>query len=663
MENIKFNTQSIKSKIIVLLFGLFAIELIVFLVYILISTRLGWYENLYTILLALLVSVFCGAGFVYSKVAKFNNKIEYMISEFESAALHDKNQLVRSGVLEFDNLYDLAVNISKRGAEYSEKFSKIATLVSVPIGVYEQNISSNEVFLNNMLLEILEISNNGEEGIFFSLEQWEQKYQELTAEKEKGYSNVYKITSENYGFKWVRIEYTIEDTRVMGIVAEVTEEIFQRKKMQYERDHDLLTKLLNRRAFSEVVSEALSCNQDKINMFMMCDLDNLKYINDTFGHEYGDLYISTFADVLSTLDPSLSVISRMSGDEFLIFMYGFSDKKEALKIIENLFVKMRATTITIKDNPPISLKSTAGISWFPENSMDIKKLIKYADFAMYDAKKNQKGTVREFNLQDYVENEALLAKEECLKDIIQNQKFHLVYQPIVDVKTGDSLGYEALMRSNLVGLEQPHEIVKLAILQGKTQKLEISTITKVFEYLKENAVDLNGKKIFFNSISEYFLMDEERASLISKYGDYFKNLIIDITDNIGGRNFKQKIINIMDCGSEVCFDNFGTSYGNEKMLVDNIPNFIKVDRAIICNIDQDKNRHEFVENLLRYTSTRGIKLIAQGIQTKEELQTVIALGFDYVQGFYLGTPLDRCEDITLEKKKEITNIYTEFSKQ
>lgn len=652
-----------KSKIIGLLFGLFAIELIVFLVYIFISTRLGWFQNFYSVLLALLVSVFCGAGFVYSKVVKFNNKIEYMICEFESAALHDKNQLVKSGVLEFDNLYDLAVNISKRGAEYSEKFSKIATLVSVPIGVYEQNISSNEVFLNNMLLEILEISNNGEDGIFFSLEQWEQKYKELTAEKEKGYSNVYKITSENYGFKWIRIEYTIEDTRVMGIVAEVTEEIFQRKKMQYERDHDLLTKLLNRRAFSEVVSEALGCNQDKINMFMMCDLDNLKYINDTFGHEYGDLYISTFADVLSTLDPSLSVISRMSGDEFLIFMYGFSDKKEALKIIENLFVKMRATTITIKDNPPISLKSTAGISWFPEDSMDIKKLIKYADFAMYDAKKNQKGTVREFNLQDYVENEALLAKEECLKDIIQNQKFHLVYQPIVDVKTGNSLGYEALMRSNLVGLEQPHEIVKLAVLQGKTQKLEVSTITKVFEYLKENVVDLNGKKIFFNSISEYFLMHEERASLISKYGDYFENLIIDITDNIGGRNFKQKIINILDCGSEICFDNFGTSYGNEKMLVDNIPNFIKVDRAIICNIDQDKNRHELVENLLRYTSTRGIKLIAQGIQTKEELQTVIALGFDYVQGFYLGTPLDKCDDIMIEKKKEIANIYTEFSKQ
>lgn len=658
------NIKSLKVKIAYLLCGLFVVQLMVFLICIFLSSYFGLLQNSYfiTISISFFISIFFAFGFVYNKVIKFNHKIEYMISEFESATLQNKNEVIKSGVLEFDKLYDIAVDVSKRGAEYSEKFSKIATLVSVPIGVYEQNISSNEVFLNNTLLEILEIKNNGTDGSFLSIEEWEKKYSELTAEKEKGYSNVYKIISENYGFKWVRIEYTIDDTRVMGIVAEVTEEIFQRKKMQYERDHDLLTKLLNRRAFYEAVAEALSNNQDKINVIMMCDLDNLKYINDTFGHEYGDLYISTFADLLATLDPSLSIISRMSGDEFLIFMYGFTDKKEAMVIIENLFIKMSQTTIKIKDNPPITLKSTAGISWFPENSMDVKKMIKYADFAMYDAKKTKKGTVKEFCLESYNENEASLAKEECLKQIIQNHKFHLLYQPIINVKTADVIGYEALMRSNLLGLEQPQEIIKLAISQGKIQQLEIATISKVFKYLKENVTALNAQKIFFNSISEYFLMDEERVNLISEYGDYFKEIIIDVTDNIGGRNFKQKIANILDCGSEICFDNFGTSYGNEKMLLDNIPNFIKVDREIICNIDQDNNRHEIVENILRYTSTRGIKLVAQGIETKEELQTVIALGFDYVQGFYLANPLDVCSDISAEKKTEIISAFKEFNK-
>ena len=149
-----------------------------------------------------------------------------------------------------------------------------------------------------------------------------------------------------------------------GVIEDVTREVKEKRKIEYDRDHDLLTHLLNRRAFQAEVTKRLREEDVKTAAFIMWDLDNLKYINDTYGHDFGDQYIKDAAKTLSELAIYNGIVARMSGDEFYAFIYGYEDKKQIKEIVEMTQEKLYNTTIKMPNGTDLRIRASVGIAWY-----------------------------------------------------------------------------------------------------------------------------------------------------------------------------------------------------------------------------------------------------------------------------------------------------------
>lgn len=154
---------------------------------------------------------------------------------------------------------------------------------------------------------------------------------------------------------------------------------------------------------------------------LMMDLDNLKYVNDTYGHDYGDQYIQLAAQVLQESAPPAAIVSRMSGDEFYLFLWGYEERQPIQSILANLKAHMAKTILPLPDNTAIRLRASAGIAWYPDDSENYQELIRYADFAMYTVKNSVKGEFSEFDLAEYQKNSYLLRKREELNNLLDNR--------------------------------------------------------------------------------------------------------------------------------------------------------------------------------------------------------------------------------------------------
>ena len=228
---------------------------------------------------------------------------------------------------------------------------------------------------------------------------------------------VYRLIGQNGNSVWLRLKLVInEKTGSMGVLTDITQEMLEKRKLEYERDYDLLTNLLNRRAFQALIHDLFKKpEQLKTAAFLMWDLDNLKYINDTYGHDYGDEYIKKAANILKQFTSNKNtIVARMSGDEFYVFIYGCHSKDEIRQIIEPIKNKMDTATLYLPDTDGIKIRASAGISWFPSDATDYSELIKYADFAMYTVKNTEKGKIAEFDKSLYNRDSFLLHSKEEL---------------------------------------------------------------------------------------------------------------------------------------------------------------------------------------------------------------------------------------------------------
>lgn len=190
----------------------------------------------------------------------------------------------------------------------------------------------------------------------------------LESVQENGGVHIYHLTADETQ-KWVRMKLLEGEERIIGVLSDVTQEIQEKRKIEYERDYDLLTSLLNRRAFYNWMGQLFQ-HPEKLGVaaLIMLDLDNLKYINDNYGHDQGDEYIRCTADVIRRHTPSDAVLSRMSGDEFYVFLHGYSSQNEVRRIIDELHDGMTHTLFPLPDNPSFKVRASAGVAWYPQDS-------------------------------------------------------------------------------------------------------------------------------------------------------------------------------------------------------------------------------------------------------------------------------------------------------
>ena len=267
---------------------------------------------------------------------------------------------------------------------HSVKISRILDASESQIGFFEYNRGKQTVLATRKVATILAISPEEMERLCEDKELFEKRLAEIMSTPVQRYKNVYALPTETDCY--VKIETYIDEKSSFGVVMDVTEEFVERLRLRHERDHDLLTQLDSRRAFYRQLDD-LFAMPERLGqaVMLMCDLDGLKGINDTYGHAGGDKAIRESANILTSIEIPNKIVARLSGDEFAVFVYGADSREKLQEHIDALYRNMMHAEITVFDRT-VPIRLSGGYVFYPEYSGGYTDLLRMADKALYYSK-------------------------------------------------------------------------------------------------------------------------------------------------------------------------------------------------------------------------------------------------------------------------------------
>ena len=360
----------------------------------------------------------------------------------------------RTGIREIDLMASELEHLNRETLYAAERFSYIVNAANLHLAVFEINSEEDSVFITGSFFDMLGLEQQSvtsltekefrdildsldkykqhsagrEDEILYKIPVKNTTVEVSKADTESGEqdTNTYikvddfsktgsdisqeslKVTEDDNTetWKYIRITLKYNDVRCIGLVEDITDTAIEKENIEYERDHDLLTGLLNRRAFNRIMTEMFDHEKTvlKTAALVMIDLDELKHVNDTYGHDYGDKYIRRAAECFEKYTPESTMICRRSGDEFNIFFYGYQNKDEIRECIRNLKEGIRKVSIHLPDHTELLIRMSAGIAWYPDDSRIYQELKTYSDFAMYQIKHTSKNQFGEFDKDAYLKD-------------------------------------------------------------------------------------------------------------------------------------------------------------------------------------------------------------------------------------------------------------------
>lgn len=267
-----------------------------------------------------------------------------------------------------------------------------------------------------------------------------------------------------------------------------------------------------------------------------------------------------------------------------------------------------------------------------------------------------KGLPDTINVED---GNAILTYKARLLTLLKDNLFKYNFQPIVDAKTGDIVAYEGLMRtSDKIGLG-PAEVLAASNMFEKNADVEYASFLNILRRMESDTELFKGKRVFINTIPGSFLNDEQIDDFRRNFGEYLSQVVIEITEGETIQQDELERIRTLcdeDGSTPVAIDDYGTGHSNIVNLLEYRPQVVKIDRYLISKIDEDKNKQLFVKNLIEFAGANNIKVLAEGVETREELKTVIEFGVDLIQGYYTARPayevLQKLPDNIIEEIQE-----------
>lgn len=406
----------------------------------------------------------------------------------------------------------------------------------------------------------------------------------------------------------------------------------------YEKTHDSMTGLLNRSEFMHQVNKLLKAQPDSYGVLLYCGLDNLKSVNETYGHENGDRYIMAAAEVFRMFASTGNIAGRITGDEFALYLHGFDEQPNLMALEKNINNKMKQSFDFY--DAVIKIRMSVGISLYPQDARGAQDLFTYASYTMFQVKHKNRGTIMRFNSELYRNKANSFDRLEKLSRLLDERLLRFAFQPIVNLHDMKVIGYEALMRPTISDFSSPLDLLAIAEEQSKLYQLEMVTYELVFDLIYRNLEELNGKRIFFNTISTNFLEDQELKKIHPEYREICPYLAIEVLEStVDVEKYVYEIDSFRDRhGSLVALDDYGSGYSNDLRLISIKPDIVKIDRLFINGIEDDLDKQNVLLRIIAYCKEKGIHTLAEGIETESQLQKVISMGFTYGQGYYLGRP-------------------------
>lgn len=404
--------------------------------------------------------------------------------------------------------------------------------------------------------------------------------------------------------------------------------------------HDSLTGLPNRRQFNDLLTAELSAG--KKGAVILLDLDDFKGVNDTLGHVFGDRVIEAIAMRLAAIEDENIVVSRFGGDEFLIL----AERQDIPDQMGQLIHKIKSafnSNLHI-DNNDIEIRFSMGISLFPEDGTDVDQLVMNADLAMYSVKDSGKNGYQYFissMMNSRIKKSAIEAQ---LRDAIENDGFTIVYQPQVSLRTGEVYGYEALLRLKESDVS-PAEFVPIAEINGsiiRIGRIVTDKVVRQLETWKESGMELKPVSINFsaNQLHDSGYLNFITA-ILSECGIDPQYIEIEVTESIFLENKQATMVflrRLKEMGIGIAIDDFGTGYSSLNYLTFLPVDKIKLDRSLNIKFLEMENT-KVMNSLISLVHSLGLTVIAEGIETLDQVERLRDAECDYIQGYFYSRPL------------------------
>ncbi len=427
-------------------------------------------------------------------------------------------------------------------------------------------------------------------------------------------------------------------------------------KSRFQAYHDYLTKLGNRRYFIEILEDAIKVQKDddKYTYLLLIDLDHFKTINDTLGHDIGDLLLIEVADRMSKLAKmKKSSVSRLGGDEFCILSTTSVTKEICLdtaqSFAEDLLHVIKQTYII--EGHHLYISASIGISLINNPDVTASVFIKEADIAMYEAKSKGRDGVILFSDELSTRIERKLEIERLLHFAIEDNEIKLQFQP-QNNSNGEVLGCEVLARwhNDKLGQISPDEFIPISEETGIIVELGFYILEEAFKTLKEwDDKGLELKQLSINiSMRQFFDTSfvEDVQKLCKKYlnGELNKKLIFEMTETTVADDVSsliEKMEKLKECGIRFSMDDFGTGYSSLSYLSKIPIDELKIDKSFVMGLDSTSKDKKIVKTIIDIAKNLGLSIVAEGVETEEQKEFLTGQSCDILQGYHFSKPIDK----------------------
>ncbi|MBI5918417.1 MAG: EAL domain-containing protein [Nitrosomonadales bacterium] len=432
-------------------------------------------------------------------------------------------------------------------------------------------------------------------------------------------------------------------TRYVSQFSDITERKRKDELIWRQANYDTLTNLPNRRLFRDRLERDLKkSNRNGWSLALLfIDLDRFKEVNDTLGHDKGDLLLMEAALRISQCVRETDTVARLGGDEFTVILSGFDSRVHLERIAQNIIAELARPFELGSDNAYIS--ASIGITLYPDDALDLEGLLKSADQAMYGAKAMGRNRYGYFTESMQREAQEKLSLTNDLRQALARGELEVYYQPIVNAASGRIVKAEALLRWKHQGrgMISPDLFIPLAEESGLI--LEIGdwvfrqSIASVQRWRDKFGslvpISVNKSPVQFSEES----VGKEWMEALSSRGLPGNSIAVEITEGLLLKDIgkvRQRLMSFQNQGIEVSIDDFGTGFSSLSYLNQFDINYLKIDRSFISSLTERESDQALVEAIIVMAHKLGIKTIAEGVETAQQRDLLIAFGCDYAQGFF-----------------------------
>jgi diguanylate cyclase (GGDEF)-like protein len=435
-----------------------------------------------------------------------------------------------------------------------------------------------------------------------------------------------------------------------GSLTDITPRKNAEEKLIHDARHDTLTGLLNRTSMVEqlrMVMDRLQRRPTYLYAVLFIDLDHFKDVNDSFGHSVGDQLVVAVGQMLRRIIRPTDSVARLGGDEFVVLLEDIRDISDATRVAERIRSELRSAELLAGRH--LFVTASIGIVLSASGYVEPDDLLRDADIAMYRAKARGRDGFEIFDpaMRDRIMQRLTLEAE--LRYAVERQEFTVFYQPILSLRDGNFLGFEALLRWNhpTRGLVSPGEFIPVAEETGLILKLDRFVLHEACRQVKAWQTEYDGlakMRISVNMSTKQIFQPDwlDYIDSVLRETDLDPSMLsLEITESTVMENEARTVETLKALrkrGVEVQVDDFGVGYSSLGYLSQFSLGALKIDQSFVRSLDQDDANHKIIQAIIMLTQGLGLSVCAEGVETVNQLNQLDDMGCEYIQGYLIARP-------------------------